>query len=141
MINHLTNQHGKDSKSGVKLTNLKKILALLTSNQTQSLTLQTICQLLKAKVTTSSLVLVLPFMMLLQMQPKNNEDVNYVSLTMLLKTKRTLRVSCLPIMKVLTLQVSQQQCNQKQIKLVSLVVKHQIQLHVLKLVSQQVLNL
>ena len=43
-----------------KANNLKKILALLTSNQTQSLTLQTICQLLKAKVTTSSLVLVLP---------------------------------------------------------------------------------
>ena len=41
--------------------------------KTQSLTLQTICQLLKAKVTTSSLVLVLPFMMLLQMQPKNTK--------------------------------------------------------------------
>lgn len=54
-----------------KANKLKKILALLTSNQTQSLTLQTICQLLKAKVTTSSLVLVLPFMMLFQMLLRN----------------------------------------------------------------------
>ena len=73
MINHLTNQHGKDSKRGVKLTNLKKILASLTSNLVQSLTLQQTCLQHKVKATTSSLVLVLLFMMLLQMQLKNTK--------------------------------------------------------------------
>ena len=69
---------------------------------------------------------------------KEHEDVNYVIIDDVIKDQRTLRAFCLPITKVLTLLVSQQQCNQKQIKLVSSVVKHQIQLHVLKLVSQPV---
>ena len=71
MINHLTNQRGKDFKRGVKLTNLKKILASRTSNLVQSLTLQQTCLQHKVKATTSSLVLVSLFMMQLQMQPKN----------------------------------------------------------------------
>ena len=63
MINHLTNQHGKVFKLGVKLTNLKKILATITSNLVQSLTLQLTCLQHKVKATISSLVLVLLFMM------------------------------------------------------------------------------
>ncbi len=54
-----------------KANKLKKDSGFTYFNQTQSLTLQTICQLLKAKVTTSSLVLVLPFMMLFQMLLRN----------------------------------------------------------------------
>ena len=43
MINHLTNQHGKVFKLGVKLTNLKKIQVTHISNQTQNLILQRTC--------------------------------------------------------------------------------------------------
>ena len=84
---------------------------------------------------------------------KEHEDVNYVIIDDVIKDQKNVESVLFadfgepfltmrsPMRKYLHQQVSQQQCNQKQIKLVSLVVKHQIQLHVLKLVSQQVLNL
>ena len=75
MINHLTNQHGKVFKLGGKANKLEKILATITSNLVQSLTLQQTCLQHKVKATTSSLVLVLLFTDAVADAAKEHEDV------------------------------------------------------------------
>ena len=74
-------------KSGVKLTNLKKILALLTSNQTQSLTLQTIGRCSKPRL-QPHLWCWFCLHDAVSDAAKEHEDVNYVIIDDVIKDQK-----------------------------------------------------
>ena len=71
---------------------------------------------------------------------KEHEDVNYVIIDDVIKDQKNVESVLFADNEGAYLAGIAAAMQSKQIKLVSSVVKHQIQLHVLKLVSQQVLN-
>ena len=127
-------------KLGVKLTNLKKILATITSNLVQSLTLQQTC--LQAQSQGYNLIFGVGFALhdAAADAAKEHEDVNYVIIDDVIKDQRTLKAFWFADNEGAYLAGIAAAMQSKQIKLVSSVVKHQTQLHVLKLVSQLVLS-